>query len=61
MPLTIDNNEIKMVEKVKDLGAFLDSHLSVDARISNVIRRTGYRLRNIAFIRKYIDADSTKN
>ena len=60
MPLIIDNNHVKIVEKVKDLGVFLDSNLSMDAQISNVIKTTGYHLRNIAFIRKYIDADSTK-
>ena len=54
MPLTTDNNHVKIVEKVKDLGVFLDSHLSVDAQISHVIRITGYHLR------KCIDADSTK-
>ena len=59
-PLIINNNQIRIVEKVKDLGVYLDSNLSMDAQISNVVKITGYHLRNIAFIRKYIDVDSTK-
>ena len=60
MPLIINDNQIKVVETVKDLGVLLDCNLSMNAQISNVVRTTGYYLRNIAFIRKYLDTDSLK-
>ena len=58
--LVIDNNQVEFVDKVKDLGVLLDNTLSFNSQINNVLKITGYHLRNIAFIRKYLDEDSTK-
>ena len=56
----VENNPVQLVDKVKDLGVILDSTLSLDSQINNVIRTSNYHLRNIAFIRKYLDEDSVK-
>lgn len=45
---------------VKNLGVLLDSELLLKDHISDVIKVTSYHLRNIAFIRKYLDEDSMK-
>ena len=58
--LTIHGNSIEMVDKVRDLGVLLDSTLSMNAQINNILRTASYHLRNIAFIRRYLDDDSTK-
>ena len=60
LQFVIDNNPVVLVDKVKDLGVLLDNVLSFKSQINNVLRITGYHLRNIAFIRKYLDEDSTK-
>ena len=56
----VDNNQLEFVDKVKDLGVLIDNILSFNSQINNVIKISGYHLRNIAFIRKYIDEDSAK-
>ena len=60
VPLIINNCRVEVVEKVKDLGVMLDANLSMTTQISNVVKTTSYHLRNIAFIRKYLDIDSVK-
>lgn len=60
LQFVVNNNQIEFVDKVRDLGVLLDSTLSFSSQISSVLRTTSYHLRNIAFIRKYLDEDSTK-
>ena len=59
--LTINGIQIQIADKVRDLGMIIDSNLNLNPQINNVVRITGYHLRNIAFIKKYIDDDSMKN
>ena len=56
--LNIEGNEIKVTKSVKDLGVVLDSNLSMKEQIDKVVRVAGYHLRNIAFVKKYIDESS---
>ena len=58
--MIINGNEIHIVESVRDLGVSLDSNLTLKSQINNVVRLAGYHLRNIAFIKKYLDEDSIK-
>ena len=58
--ITINGNVVQTAERVKDLGVTIDSNLTLNSQINNVVRTTGYHLRNIAFIKKYIDEDSMK-
>ena len=50
--------EVKTV--VRDLGVLLDCHLSFHNQINNVVKVAGYHLKNIAFVRKYLDERTTK-
>ena len=50
-------NEIKlpMSNSVKDLGVLLDSDLSLKSQIDQTVKIAGYHLRNISFVRKYLN------
>ena len=56
----IDDTPITLVDNVRDLGVLLDGSLSLSLQINNVVRISGHHLRNIAFIRKYLDEESLK-
>ena len=56
----VDNCTLEFVDSVKDLGVLIDNTLSLNSQINDVARISSYHLRNIAFIRKYIDEESTK-
>ena len=58
--MNINGNQVQTVEKVRDLGVLIDSNLTLNNQINNVVRITSYHIRNIAFIKKYIDEDSVK-
>ena len=58
--LNIDGNDIGITKTVKNLGVILDSNLSMKEQINKVVRLAGYHLRNIAFIRKYVDESSMR-
>ena len=44
----------------KDLGVIIDCNLSFNDHILKLTRTLGYHLRNIAFVRKYLDEKLTK-
>ena len=52
--------EIKVLEEVKDLGVTLDKHLSLNEQINKTVKVARFNLRNIAFIRRYLDEKSIK-
>ncbi len=58
--LCIDGNSLETCEKVKDLGMLLDCNLSMKEQIQQVVKTTRYHLRNIGFVRKYLDETTTK-
>ena len=58
--MNISGSEVNIVENVCDLGVLLDSTLTLKCQINNVVRIAGYHLRNIAFIKKYLDKESVK-
>ena len=60
MNLTINGNQVNTVDVVRDLGVLIDSNLTFNNQINNVVRVAGFHLRNIAFVKKYIDEDSLK-
>lgn len=49
-----------MSDEVKDLGVLMDENISICSQISKVVKVSGYHLRNIAFVRKYLDEDIVK-
>ena len=58
--MKINNEEINFKECVRDLGVLIDSNLTFEQQINEVVRKSGYCLRNIAHIKKYIDESSLK-
>ena len=58
--ILVSGNPIQLAECVRDLGVLIDSGLTFVPQISDVVKKTSYCLRNIAFVRKYIDIDSIK-
>ena len=47
-------------EVVKDLGVMIDCSHSFKRQINQTIKIAGYHLKNIAFVRKYLDMESAK-
>ncbi|XP_068242479.1 uncharacterized protein [Palaemon carinicauda] len=45
---------------VRDLRVLTDCHLSFHDQITNEVRATGYHLKDITFIKKYLDEKTTK-
>ena len=58
--MTIGGSEINIVESVHDLGVLLDFNLTMKCQMNNVVRVAGCHLRNIVFIKKYLNEDSVK-
>ena len=47
-------------KSVRDLGFTIDNNLTCNQQIQTVIRNVNFSLRNIAFIKRYLDEDSMK-
>ena len=58
--MTWGNVEVEVQNSVKDLGVMIDSALSFRGQINQTVKTAGYHLKNIAFIRKYLDMETTK-
>ena len=58
--LCINGRNLDVCDAVKNLGVTLDSTLSMKEHIQQVVRTTNYHLRNIAFIKKYLDETTMK-
>ena len=58
--LVVNNSQVMISDKVRDLGVQLDCNLSLVGQINNVVRVTGHHLRNIAFVKKYLDESSLR-
>ena len=55
--IMVNDVQIAVRPAVKDLGVTLDRSLSMNTQINNVVRLAGYNLRNIAFLKKYVNED----
>lgn len=58
--LSVNNINISMSKCVKNLGVLLDSELMMRDQINHIVQVAGYHLRNLAFVRKYLDENSMK-
>ena len=53
--LRVLENEFEVKRPIKNLGVIFDCDLSFNAQINQVTKIAGYHLRNIAFLKKYLD------
>ena len=58
--IMIGTSNIKIVPVLQNLGVYIDSNLTMKNQISNTLKVCNYHLRNIAFIRKYLNEDTLK-
>ena len=58
--VSINNQGIVLSRSVRDLGFVIDNNLTCNEQIRTVIKNANFSLRNIAFIKKYLDVDSIK-
>ena len=58
--MQIGNNRIELKDSVKDLGFKIDKGLTLNEQINSVVKAACYSLKNIAFIKKYLDEASLK-
>ncbi len=58
--LCVGGISLENYETVIDLGILLDCNLSMKEQIQRVVRTTRYALRNIGFVRIYLDETTTK-
>ena len=58
--IMIGASNIKIVPVVRNLGVYIDSSLTIKNQISNTVKVCNHHLRNITFIRKYLNEDTLK-
>ena len=56
--IMIGTSNIEIVPVVRNLGVYIDSKLTMKNQISNTVKVCNHHLRNIAFIRKYLNGDT---
>ena len=56
--IKLGKTTIEITKKVKDLGVFIDNELKMEDQIKSTVRICNYHIRNIAFIRKYLDRNA---
>ena len=56
---TIGNAEITFKQSVYNLGDTLDSHLTMNAHVSNIARTRDFELRRLASIRRFLTSTLT--
>ena len=57
--ITMGNAQIPFKKSVKNLGFTLDSHLTMNAHVSNIARTCYFELRRMAFIRRFLTSTAT--
>ena len=58
--VSISNQGSVLSRSVRDLGFVIDNNLTCNEQVQTVIKNANFSLRNIAFIKKYLDNDSMK-
>lgn len=58
--LRVNGTEVTVGKCVKNLGVLLDSELTLKEQINQTVKLAGFHLRNIVFVKKYLDEDTIK-
>ena len=59
MEASIGNAQIPFKQSVRNLGSTLDSHLTMNAHVSNIARTCYFELRRLASIRRFLTNTAT--
>ena len=57
--ITIGNAQIPFKQSVKNLGFTLDCHLTMNAHVSKIARTCYFKLRHLAYIRRFLTSTAT--
>ena len=57
--ITISNAQIPFKQSVKNYGFTLDCHLSMNAHVSNIVRKCYFELRRLTSIRRFLTSTAT--
>jgi hypothetical protein len=60
-PMVVDNTNIVYADNVKNLGAILDKHMTMEKQVNKMCRAVYFNIRNISKIRKSLTKDDTKS
>ena len=55
--LQVNGQVMSVSTSVKDLGVLLDTNLSFNTQIQHTVRMANYHMKNLSFVRKYLDED----
>ena len=58
--LYINNTEVEITKTVRNLGFIFDQQLTLRDQVQSVVKSGNYHLRNIAFIKRYLDEKTLK-
>ena len=53
--LRVLGEEFEVMRPIKNLGVIFDSNLTLNEQVNQVVKTAGYHLRNIAFLKRYLD------
>ena len=59
--ITIGSSTINIVTVVRNLGVFIDNNLSMKEHVLKTVKICNHHIRNIAFIKKYLNEDTLKS
>ena len=55
--LQVNGQVMSVSTSVKDLGVLLDTNLSFKTQLQHTVRMANYHMKNLSFVRKYLDED----
>ena len=58
--ISVGGHHIKVSDRIRNLGAFFDNTLSWDYHVSKTCAAANMQLRNISYIRKFLDQKSAE-
>ncbi|XP_078000678.1 uncharacterized protein LOC144453296 [Glandiceps talaboti] len=58
--IAVGNDQIQVVDHVRNLGGWLDSNLSMDRHVNQICKKVNHNLHNIHQIRKYLNQSATE-
>ena len=58
--ITVNNIQIKAVDKVKNLGVIFDKAMTMEKQVNSMCKKAFFNIKNIAHVRKSLNKEDTK-